>query len=141
VALCARDCRALRKLGIQVAARTYRWWKQAGRPVAARTVTDALVADTIRDLVWTVNHRGERAMTPEGLYGRRKMLALVRHSGLTQASFGAVDRAMKMLELVGVRRSKGVRTTVPAKDGKRAGDLLGRDFTATRPNEKWVTDF
>lgn len=141
MAPCARDCRALRKLGIQVAARTYRWWKQASRPVAARTVTDALVADTIRDLVWTVNHRGERAMTPEGLYGRRKMLALMRRRGLADASFGAVDRAMKALGLAGIRRSKGVRTTIPAKDGIRAGDLLNRDFTATEPNQKWVTDF
>lgn len=97
-------CCALRKLGIQVAARTCRWWKQAGRPVATRTVTDAIVADTIRDLVWTVDHRGERAMTPEGLYGRRKMLALMRRSGLPDASFGAVDRAMKMLGLASIRR-------------------------------------
>jgi len=134
-------CRALRLLGIKVAARTYRWWKQEGRPVATRTVTDAQVVDTVRDLVWTINHRGERVMAPEGLYGRRKMLALVRRSGAPDASFGAVDRAMKALGLSGVRRSKGVRTTIPTKDGIRAGDLLNRDFTASRPNEKWVTDF
>ena len=35
-----------------------------------------------------------------------------------------------LLGLYGVRRDKGVRTTIPAKDGKRAGDLLDRDFTA-----------
>ena len=27
------------------------------------------------------------------------------------------------------------------KDGKRAGDLLDRDFTAPAPNRVWVTDF
>src|SRR5699024_8280036 len=54
---------------------------------------------------------------------------------------GAVDRAMRTLGLSGVRQSKGVRTTMPARDGVRAGDLLDRDFTASRPNEKWVTDF
>ncbi|MDP3949482.1 MAG: IS3 family transposase, partial [Microbacterium sp.] len=40
-----------------------------------------------------------------------------------------------------VRRDKGIRTTVPAKDGTRAGDLLDRDFTAAAPNRTWVTDF
>ena len=39
---------------------------------------------------------------------------------------------MRTLGLSGVRRDKGVRTTIPAKDGKRAGDLLDRDFTARR---------
>jgi len=34
--------------------------------------------------------------------------------------------------LSGVRRDKGIRTTIPAKDGIRAGDLLNRDFTAPR---------
>ena len=34
-----------------------------------------------------------------------------------------------------------MRTTVPAKDGCRAGDLLNRDFTAAAPNTKWVADF
>ena len=34
-----------------------------------------------------------------------------------------------------------VRTTISAKDGLRAGDLLHRDFTATAPNQVWVTDF
>ena len=48
---------------------------------------------------------------------------------------------MRILGLVGVRRDKGIRTTTPAKDGKRAGDLLDRDFTADAPNRVWVTDF
>ena len=41
----------------------------------------------------------------------------------------------------GVRRDKSIRTTIPAKDGKRVGDLLDRDFTAKAPNRAWVTDF
>jgi hypothetical protein len=39
------------------------------------------------------------------------------------------------------RRDRGTRTTMPAKDGTRAGDLLDRDFTATAPIRSWVTDF
>lgn len=48
---------------------------------------------------------------------------------------------MRALGLAGVRRDKGVRTTVQAKDGIRAGDLLNRQFTASAPNLVWVTDF
>jgi len=48
---------------------------------------------------------------------------------------------MKVLGLNGIRRAKGVRTTIPAKDGKRAGDLVDRDYTACAPNRTWVMDF
>ena len=41
----------------------------------------------------------------------------------------------------GVRRGKGIRATIPAKDGIRAGDLLNRHVIASAPNRTWVTDF
>src|SRR5664279_3660058 len=133
-------CRVLREQGCQVAARTYRAWK-AGR-VAARTISDARVVDVVRELVWQTDPRtGRPVMAPEGLYGRRKMTALVRRTHLQDASAGSVDRAMRVLGLFGVRRDKHVRTTIPAKDGIRAGDLLNRDFTAPAPDRVWVTDF
>ncbi len=46
-------CRVLREQGCQIAARTYRAWRHAGRTVAARTVTDAQVVDAVRDIAWT----------------------------------------------------------------------------------------
>jgi putative transposase len=135
-------CRVLSEQGCQIAARTYRAWKRAHVVVADRTVTDAMVVDAVRDLAWTRDERtGLRKLTPEGLYGRRKMTALVRRRRLPGASAGSVDRAMRLLGLAGVRRDKGVRTTIPAKNGQRAGDLLDRDFTAPAPNRVWVTDF
>ena len=133
-------CRVLREQGCQVAARTYRVWSQPGRPVAGRTITDAVVENAVRDLAWTVDEFGSRRLSPEGLYGRRKMTALVRRSR-PDATPGAVDRAMRSVGLQGIRRSKGIRTTIPAKDGRRAGDLLDRDFTAPAPNRTWVMDF
>jgi putative transposase len=48
---------------------------------------------------------------------------------------------MRELGLTGVRRGRNVRTTVPGKDGHRAPDLLGRDFTAPAPDRRWVADF
>jgi transposase InsO family protein len=136
-------CRVLREQGCQIAARTYRAWR--GRHVAARTITDAHVLDAVRDTAWVdvvdATGRDRRKLTPEGLYGRRKMTALVRRTTIPSASRGAIDRAMRALGLAGVRRDKGIRTTIPAKDGIRAGDLLNRDFTAPRPDHTWVMDF
>jgi putative transposase len=104
-------------------------------------VSDAVVVDAVRDIAWTLNAKGEPILAPEGLYGRRKLTAYVRRTAVPDASAGSIDRAMRTLGLEGVRRTKKVRTTIPAKDGKRAGDLLDRDFTAPAPNRVWVTDF
>ena len=134
-------CRVLREQGCQVAARTYRAWRQPDRKVAARTVSDARVMDLVRDAAYVTGPDGQRALAPEGLYGRRKMTALLRRDSAVHVSRGAVDRAMRALGLSGVRRTKTVRTTIPAADGTRAGDLLDRQFTAIAPNRVWVTDF
>jgi putative transposase len=123
-------CRVLREQGCRVAARTYRSWKQAGRPVATRTASDAVLMNTL------IAVQG----TPEGLYGRRKMTHWLRRQG-HQVAFCTVDRLMGELGMNGVRRGKRLRTTIPAADGHRAGDLLDRDFTAPAPNRRWVADF
>ena len=73
------DLSGAARAGCQVAARTYRSWKQAGRVVAARTVSDAHVVNAVRNIAWTtkVDPDGvvDRKLSPEGLYGRRKMTA------------------------------------------------------------------
>jgi transposase InsO family protein len=48
---------------------------------------------------------------------------------------------MTELGMKGVVRAKSQRTTVPGKDGRRAGDLVDRDFTAPVPNRLSVADF
>ena len=95
-----------------------------------------MAVDLIGELAWTLDPYGRRRLAPEGLYGRRKMTALVRRT-LPEASPGSVDGGMRLLGLSGVLRAKRVRTTIQAKDGKRAGDLLNRDFTAPAPNRVW----
>ncbi|MPM48138.1 hypothetical protein SDC9_94861 [bioreactor metagenome] len=82
-----------------------------------------------------------RRMTPEGLYGRKKMTALIRRTTIADASRGAVDRAMRALGRVRDPPRQGDPHGHPAKDGIRAGDLLNRDFTAPRPDHTGVTDF
>jgi hypothetical protein len=133
-------CRVLREQGCQIAARTYRAWRAARQP-AARTVSDATVINAIFDARFTTDPDGRRRLTPEGLYGRRKMTAYLRRSGFPDIAACTVDRCMRILGVQGVRRGKKVRTTIPAKNGRRAGDLLDRDFTAPTPNRVWVADF
>jgi transposase InsO family protein len=44
------------------------------------------------------------------------------------------------LGLQGVRRGKAGRTTTPDQSTARPADLVGRDFSAARPNQLWVAD-
>ena len=62
--------------------------------------------------------RGARQFEPPQVWCR----------SIPTASPGSVERAMRTLGLQGIRRAKGVGTTIPARDGRRAGDLLDRDF-------------
>ena len=133
-------CRVLREQGCQIAARTYRAVRAGERGVSARTVSDARTVDAIRQTAWTVDGHCRRRLTPEGLYGRRKMHAHLHRSG-HQVTPGAVDRGMRLLGLSGVVRGKRVRTTIPDPADTRPPDLLKRNFTATAPNRVWVTDF
>ncbi|MEV6565998.1 IS3 family transposase [Streptomyces kronopolitis] len=135
---------ALNQAGLKIAARTLRAWCAPAGPAngpAARTVSDAQVEDAVRQAAFTTNHVGLCVLAPEGLYGRRKMLAHIRKTVLPEAGFGAVDRAMRSLGLSGVVRGRRPRTTVPNRADKRAADLLNRDFTAPAPDHKWITDF
>ena len=52
--------------------------------ISTRTITDALVVDTVRDVAWMIvtltDGTTRRKMTPEGLYGRRKWPPLIRRT-------------------------------------------------------------
>jgi putative transposase len=47
---------------------------------------------------------------------------------------------MGELGLQGVRRGTPRKTATPAASAARPGDLVERDFSATRPNQLWVAD-
>jgi len=112
-------CRVLREQGCQIAARTYRAWRATRQP-ADRTVSDAMVINAIFDASFSTDSEGRRRLTPEGLYGRRKMTAYLRRNGFPDIAACTVDRCMGILGVKGVRRGKKVRTTIPATDGRRA---------------------
>jgi putative transposase len=74
------------------------------------------------------------------VYGVRKTWKELRRRGV-DVGRDRVARLMRRQGLEGVRRGKKRRTTVPDEAAlERARDLVQRDFTASRPNEKWVCD-
>jgi putative transposase len=129
-------CRVLREQGLAVAPRTSRSWRT--NPAPERAVDDAAVIDRLRSLR-TGGPRG--GPLPEVLYGRRKMAAWLTRNGFAAVSKHTVDRLMRDEGMSGLVRGRKVRTTIPARNGVRAGDLLNRDFRTSAPNRAWITDF
>ena len=74
------------------------------------------------------------------VYGARKTWKELRRRDV-EVGRDQVARVMRQHGLEGKLRGRKQRTTIPDEAAaERARDLLQRDFTATRPNEKWVAD-
>lgn len=74
------------------------------------------------------------------VYGARKTWKELRRRDV-EVGRDQVARVMRQHGLMGKLRGGKKRTTIPGEAAiERARDLLQRDFTATRPNEKWVAD-
>ena len=120
-------CTALSTAGLQVAPSTY--YAAKARGPSARAQRDAELRPALREL-WEANYR---------VYGARKLWKAARRAG-HDVGRDQVARLMRAEGIEGARRTKRVRTTRPEASAARHPDLVGRDFTATGPNELWVTD-
>jgi transposase InsO family protein len=76
----------------------------------------------------------------EAVYGAEKVWRQLRREGLVVARC-TVERLMKALGVSGVVRGRRFVVTTRPGDVERAPDLVARNFTATRPNQLWVSDF
>ena len=128
------DVVAGRRLGVelicsvlQVAPSSY--YEIKNRPPSARAQRDEVMGPVVRQL-WEDNYR---------VYGARKIWKAARRAG-HDVGRDQVARLMRAAGIEGVRRTKRVRTTKPDPGMPRHPDLVGRDFTATAPNQLWVTD-
>jgi transposase InsO family protein len=74
------------------------------------------------------------------VYGADKIWRQLLREGVAVARC-TVERLMRRLGLQGVRRGKGVRTTVPDAKAACPLDRVNRHFKAQRPNQLWVADF
>jgi putative transposase len=74
-------------------------------------------------------------------YGSRRMWKQLRRQGET-APRCRVERLMAANDIVGAkRRGRPWRTTVQGAEPVASPDLLDRDFSAIRSDEKWCADF
>jgi hypothetical protein len=120
-------CRVLSEHGCAIAPSTY--YAARSRPVSARARRDAVLVPILVAL-WMANYR---------VYGARKLWKAAGRAG-HDLGRDQVARLMRAAGIEGVRRGPKVRTTRPDPSAGRHPDLVRRDFTASRPNQLWVTD-
>ena len=72
-------------------------------------------------------------------YGGKKVWKELRREGRVVARC-TVQRVYKAMGLRGILRGRRVKTTIPEPLAHRPQDLVQRNFTATRPNQLWVSD-
>jgi putative transposase len=113
---------------LEIAPSTY--YDAKTRRPSGRAERDAELRPKLRAL-WQRNY---------SVYGRRKLTKAARKAGL-DVGRDQVARLMRAEGIRGASRSKRRFTTHSDPAAVRAPDLLRRDFTATRPNHKWVADF
>jgi putative transposase len=123
-----------RKLGVepicetlQVASSSY--YAARDRPPSERARRDAELTPRLTEL-WTDNYQ---------VYGSRKLWKTARRAGINIGR-DQTARLMRKAGIQGVLRTKRVRTTRRDQGAGRHPDLVGRQFTASGPNQLWVTD-
>ncbi|MBN3929659.1 IS3 family transposase [Streptomyces verrucosisporus] len=112
-----------------VARSSFYYWRRTAADRAARQAADARLAARIRAV-----HRES-----DGTYGVPRITAEFREAG-ERVNHKRIARVMRIIGLAGVRLSRRHRTTVADPAAAKAPDLIGRDFTARKPNTKYVGD-
>ncbi len=112
---------------LEISISSYFAWRR--RPESKHRQEDQRLTDQI-----TAAHQGSR-----GTYGAPRIKAKLADQGMT-VSRTRITRLMGKAGLK-VRCKRKFRTTTNSKHRHAvAENVLNRDFTAQRPNQKWVTD-
>ena len=104
----------------------YKWLHQ---PVPEQELENIKLAELIKEYDERFGH----------ILGYRRMTNWINHFNHTSYSKNRVHRIMKMLGVHSVIRRKKKKYHA-SKPEATADNKLKRDFSATRPNEKWATD-
>jgi putative transposase len=112
---------------LQVAQSSY--YAARGRPPSARERRDRELVPRLVGL-WKENYQ---------VYGARKLCKAARRAWI-DVGRDQTARLMRRAGIEGVLRTKRVRTTRSDAAAGRHPDLVNRQFTATTPNQLWVTD-
>ena len=116
---------------VEVERSSFYAWKAGAPARAVKAAADAELAERARRIHAADNTVGAPRMTAElndGVPPDQR----VNHK--------RVARVMREHGIVGYRRRRRVRTTIPEPADQKVPDLLGRDFTAPAPNCRYVGD-
>lgn len=117
---------ACRVLGVSPSG--YHAWRT--RPKCERALGDEILADIIARI-----HAESRRT-----YGAPRIHAELRLGSGIRVGRKRVARLMRQLGLAGAHRRRRPRTTIRGLVTSPVPDLVGRDFTADRPDRLWVAD-
>ncbi|MFE7795943.1 IS3 family transposase, partial [Streptomyces sp. NPDC057460] len=109
---------------------SFYYWRRTAADRAARQAADAQLAARIRAV-----HQES-----DGTYGAPRITAELRETNGEAVNHKRVARIMRESGIEGVRLRRRHRTTVPDPAAAKAPDLIRRDFTAGKPNTKYVGD-
>ncbi|MDT9686089.1 IS3 family transposase [Streptomyces sp. TRM76323] len=112
-----------------IARSSFCYWRRTAAGRAARQAADAALAARMRAV-----HRES-----DGTYGVPRITAEFREAG-ERVNHRRVARVMRQAGLAGLRLRRRHRTTVADPAAVKAPDLIGRVFTASGPNTKYVGD-
>ncbi len=114
-----------RQLNVSKAA----YYKWQHRSVPEAEAENIRIAELIREYDERFNH----------ILGYRRMTAWINHFNGTSYSKNRIHRIMKVIHIHSVIRKqpKKYKQSTPERT---AENILKRDFNASKPNEKWVTD-
>jgi putative transposase len=105
------------------------YYAYAQRPPSRRSRDDAALQERVAAV-----HEESRST-----YGSPRVLRELRRDGL-RVGKRRVERAMRSLGLAARQRRRFRTTTAANPKHAVEPNVLARDFTATRPDERWVTD-
>jgi transposase InsO family protein len=114
---------------VGVARSSFYYWLRTAPARATRATDDAALAARIRAVHADSN----------GTYGSPRVTAELRDAG-EHVNRKRVERVMRTHRIVGVHLRRRHRTTITDPAAAKAADLIGRDFTATTPNTRYVGD-
>lgn len=89
--------------------------------------------DKIKNEIFSIFHENK------GRYGYRRITLELKNRGYN-INHKTVARLMNLMRLKSIQKPKRRYNSYQGSIGKVADNLLKRDFKATSPNEKWVTD-
>lgn len=116
---------------VEIERSSYYAWLKAAPARVARAAADEALAERIRAVHAEDNTQGAPRITAE-LNENTAAGERVNHK--------RVARVMRAEGIRGYVKKRRVRTTIPEPSGQKYPDLLKRDFTAERPNERYVGD-